>query len=174
MIASERNQRAARNGRTNAQKREAVLAFLNDPNLCQLSDREISRRTRVSQPYVSKLRKAVISQGGLIAAPGVITAAHGADGGYLEAITESPALRSYGWTIAEPEEQRRFVDGVGLRALFNAAPQDHRDAFIAWLVADLQRTERPSSLQTERIGGRASGHELDIPPNLRRGPEVRR
>jgi hypothetical protein len=112
--------------------------------------------------------------GRAIAAPGVITAAHGADGGYLEAITESPALSSYGWTIAEPEEQRRFVDGVGLRALFNAAPQDHRDAFIAWLVADLQRTERPSSLQTERIGGRASGHELDIPPNLRRGPEVRR
>jgi hypothetical protein len=153
--------------RTNAQKREAALAFLNHPDLTLLPDREISRRTKVSQPLVSKLRKAVISQGGLIAAPGVITAAHAACGDHLEAISESPALCSYSWTTAAPEEQRRFVDGVGLRTLFDAAPRDHRNAFTAWLAADLQRTERPS-VPTDRIEGPASGKELDIPPCLRR------
>jgi hypothetical protein len=70
--------------------------------------------------------------------------------------------------MAKRNEQSRFVDGVGLRALFDAAPQDHRDAFTAWLVADLQRTERPSSVPTDRIEGRASGDSLDIPPQLRR------
>jgi hypothetical protein len=56
-----RRKTAPRGRRSDAQKREAVLVFLQHPNLCQLSDREISRRTRVSQPFVSKLRKTVIS-----------------------------------------------------------------------------------------------------------------
>jgi hypothetical protein len=162
MSASKRNQRAARNGRTNAQKREGVLAFLDDSNLSRLSDREISRRAKVSQPFVSRYRKFVISQG----------RSTSSDSGHPEAVFEPSTLSSYDWATAKRDEQCRFVDGVGLRALFDAAPQDQRDAFTAWLIADLQRTERPSSVPTERIGGRASGDELDIPPNLRREREV--
>jgi hypothetical protein len=124
----------------------------------------------VSQPFVSKLRKAVISHGG----PGLITATHAANSGHLEAIFESPSLSSYNWATAEPGERRRFVDGVGLRALYDAAPPDHRDAFFASLIAQLPQTERPAHLPTNvemylnRIEGRASGDELDIPPYLRR------
>jgi hypothetical protein len=137
MSVLNRHQRSAQHRRTIAQKREAVLAFLNHANLSQLSDREISRRTRVSQPFVSKLRKAVISHGGQIAGPGLITATHAANSGHLEAIFESPSLSSYNWATAEPGERRRFVDGVGLRALYDAAPPDHRDAFFASLIAQL-------------------------------------
>jgi hypothetical protein len=42
--------------RSNADKRRAVLALLNDPEWSQLSDREIARRCNVSQPFVSGLR----------------------------------------------------------------------------------------------------------------------
>jgi hypothetical protein len=176
MSATKREQRPARNGRTNAQKRQAVLAFLNHPNLSLLPDREISRRTRISQPFVSKLRKAVISQGGHTAGPGLITATHAANNGHLEAISESPALSSYSWATAEPGEQRQFVDGVGLRALYEAAPPDHRDAFFASLIAQLPRTERPAHLLTNvamylnRIEGRSPSDTPDIPPYLRRKP----
>src|SRR6516225_5105244 len=51
--------KCSRSRRLNRPK--SSLGFLKDPNLSLLRDREISRRTRVSQPLVSKLRKAVIS-----------------------------------------------------------------------------------------------------------------
>jgi hypothetical protein len=174
MSVSSRNRRASQDRRTIAQKREAVLSFLNDPNLSPLSDREISRRTRVSQPFVSMLRKFVISQGGHISGSGPITAPHGPDNGHPEAVFESPTLSSYSWATAEPGVQRRFVDGVGLRALYDAAPPDHRDAFIASLLAQLPRIERPRHLPPNiemylnRIEGGACGDGLDIPLHLRR------
>jgi hypothetical protein len=43
--------------RTNADKRRAVLALLQDPEWSQWSDGEIARRCAVSQPFVSGLRK---------------------------------------------------------------------------------------------------------------------
>ena len=174
MSASKRNQRSARNGRTNVQKREAVLAFPNDPNLSRLTDREISRRAKVSQPFVSTLRKFVISQGRSTCGAGLITRPNGSDGAHPEAAFEPSTLRSYDWATAKREEQRRFVDDVGLLALFDAAPQDHRDALVARLLAQLSPTEQPEHLPSnvemyfDRIKGRASGDELDIPPCLRR------
>lgn len=42
--------------RTNADKRRAVLALLQDPEWAQWSDGEIARRCKVSQPFVSGLR----------------------------------------------------------------------------------------------------------------------
>jgi hypothetical protein len=117
---------------------------------------------------VSNLRKLVISEGGPSSGTGLITALNGSDSGHHEGAFESSTLSSHDWATAKRDEQRRFVGGVGLRALFNAAPQDHREAFTAWLVADLQRTDRPSSLPTDRIEGPASGDDLDIPTCLRR------
>jgi hypothetical protein len=177
MSVLSRRRRSAQAQHTIAQKRDAVFAFLNHPNLSQLTDREISRRTRVSQPFVSKLRKAVISQGDYKAAQGLITAIHAANKGHFEAISESPGLSSHGWATAELGEQRRFVDGIGLRALYDAAPLDHRDAFFASLIAQLPRTERPAHLPTNvemylnRIDGRRSPDNTpDIPPCLQRKP----
>jgi hypothetical protein len=43
--------------RTNADKRRAVSALLNDPEWSQWSDREIARRCAVSHPFVSALRE---------------------------------------------------------------------------------------------------------------------
>lgn len=43
--------------RTNADKRRAVLALLQDPEWAQWSDGEIARRCKVSQPFVSGMRK---------------------------------------------------------------------------------------------------------------------
>jgi hypothetical protein len=171
MSLRKRDQRAARNGRTNAQKREAVLAFLDHPNLSQLSDREISRRSRVSQPFVSALRKAVKSG---IPAAGLITRADGTGAGPDEAIFYGSALSSHAWVTAAPHEQRRFVDAAGLRTLYEAASPDHRDAFLARLLAQLSPTERPEHLPSnlemylDRIKGGASGDGLDVPPELRR------
>src|SRR5690606_24706601 len=42
--------------RTNADKRRAVLALLDDDEWGRWSDGEIARRANVSQPFVSKLR----------------------------------------------------------------------------------------------------------------------
>jgi hypothetical protein len=162
-----------RDRRTNAQKHDAVLAFLNDPNLCQLSDRDISRRTRVSQPFVSKLR-AVIRAESPNAGPGLITRTGGSETDRDEAIFDEPALNSRSWLTATPRDQARFVDGVGLRALYDRAPQDHRDAFLASLLGEVPPARRPANLPAnvgmylERIEGRSSDDGLDIPPSLRR------
>jgi hypothetical protein len=169
-----RRRRVGRDERTYAQKREAVLAFLNHPNLSLLSDRDISRRTKVSQPFVSKLRKAVISQESGIPGTGVITRADDIGVGRAEAIFDGSALSSYAWVTADPHDQRRFVDAVGLQLLYEASNPDHRDAFLARLLAQLSPTERPEHLPTniemylDRIEGQASDNALDIPPQLRR------
>jgi hypothetical protein len=174
MRATKRNQPAAQNGQTNAQKRQAVLAFLNHPTLSLLSDRDISRRTRVSQPIVSKLRKAIISQESGIPATSLITSADGTGVGRGEAIFDASALNSYAWVTAGPREQSRFVDAVGLQKLYEAAPPDHRDAFVARLLAQLSPADRPQRLPTniemylDRIEPRPSGDSLDIPPHRRR------
>jgi hypothetical protein len=173
MSVGERDQRAAK-GRTNAQKHEAVLGFLKDPNLSLLPDREISRRTRVSQPLVSKLRKAVISLNTSIPGAGLIARADGTGDGHDETIFDGSALSSYAWVTADPHDQRRFVDAVGLQKLYEASTPDHRDAFLARLLAQLSPTERPEHLPSniemylDRIKGRASGDGLDIPAQLRR------
>jgi hypothetical protein len=54
------------------------------------------------------------------------------------------------WDRAPPEERQRFVDGVSLRALFDAAPITHQEAFVAEVVKV------------------ANGGMPDIPPFLRR------
>jgi hypothetical protein len=141
-----RRKTAQRGRRSDAQKREAILVFLKHPNLCQLSDREISRRTRVSQPFVSKLRKTVISPESSTARTGLITRTEGATDGDFEAIFDPPALDSYAWVTAKPRDRRQFVDGIGLRELCNSASPDHRDAFIARLLAELPQNCRPERL----------------------------
>jgi hypothetical protein len=45
--------------RTNEDKRKAVMTLLEDEEWRQWSDQEIARRTRCTQPFVSKLRKMV-------------------------------------------------------------------------------------------------------------------
>jgi hypothetical protein len=49
--------------RTNADKRRAVMALLNDEEWSQLSDREVSRRCGVSDRFVNKLRPTVTANG---------------------------------------------------------------------------------------------------------------
>jgi hypothetical protein len=172
MSARKTHQRNARNGRTNAQKREAVLAFLNHPTLSLLSDREVSRRTRVSQPFVSTLRKMVISQGGSSGSD-VMTRSDAPTPGSAAIISDLP-LNSLAWSDAEPIAQQKFVDGVGLRSLYEAARPDQRDALLAWLLAQLRPGDRPEQLPPNvmmylrRFEGGPSGDGLDIPPHLRR------
>ena len=175
MTATKRDPRAARNVRTNAQKREAALAFLNHPDLTLLPDREISRRTKVSQPLVSKLRKAVISLNTSIPGAGLIARADGTGDGHDETIFDGSALSSYAWVTADPHDQRRFVDAVGLQKLYEASTPDHRDAFLARLLAQLSPTERPEHLPSniemylDRIKGRASGGATAASPHKIRG-----
>jgi hypothetical protein len=174
MTVINRRRRATRDTRTNVQKRDEVLTFLNDPNLSQLSDRDLSRRTRVSQPFVSKLRKRVIRAESPNGGPGLITRTGGPETGRDEAIFDAPALSSHSWQAATPRDQGRFVDGVGLRALYDCAPQDHRDAFLASLLAEIPPPRRPANLPgnvgmyVERIEGRPSDDGMDIPPSFRR------
>jgi hypothetical protein len=169
-----RRRRVERDERSYGQKREAVLAFLNHPNLSLLSDRDISRRTKVSQPFVSKLRKAVINPRRGTTATGLITRTDDTGIGPPEAIFDASALSSYAWVTADPRDQRRFVDAAGLCALYEAASPDHRDAFLARLLAQLSSTERPEHLPTniemylDRSEGRASDDAPDIPSQLRR------
>jgi hypothetical protein len=178
MSVRKKNQRAARNGRTTSQKREAVMGFLIHPNLSLLSDREISRRTKTSQPFVSKLRRSVINQESTFAAAGLITRADDTGVGRAEAIFDALALNSFAWVTADPNDQRRFVDAAGLRALYEAASPDHRDAFLARLLAQLSPTDRPEHLPSnmemylDRVKGRAAGDGLDIPPQRRTKSEV--
>jgi hypothetical protein len=159
--------------RSGAQKRESVLGYLNDPNLFRLSDREISRRTRVSQPFVSKLRKVVISAKSPNADPGLITRTDGSEADHEGAFFDAAALNSHFWVTASPRDRCRFVDGVGLRALYDCAPQDHRDAFLAALLAEIPPPRRPASLPgsvgmyLERIEGKSSHDGMDIPRSLR-------
>lgn len=47
--------------RTNADKRRAVLALLKDSEWKKWSDREIARRCKVTQPFVSETRKSLIT-----------------------------------------------------------------------------------------------------------------
>jgi hypothetical protein len=171
-----RRKSAPRGRRSDAQKHEAVLVFLKHPNLCQLSDREISRRTRVSQPFVSKLRKTVISAEST-APLGLITRTHGPTASGMEGILDPPALDPYAWVTANARHQRQFVDAVGLRALYNAAPPDHRDAFVAWLLTQLPENDRPDHLPSNvhmylsLTEGRSSDEGLGIPDFLRRKHE---
>jgi hypothetical protein len=115
-----------------------------------------------------------MSQGRSTSEAGLITPPCGSDSGPSEAVFEPSTLSSYDWATAKCDEQCRFVDGVGLPALFDAAPQAHRDAFVARLLAQLSLTERPEHLPSNiemylgRIEGRASGDGLDIPPQFRR------
>jgi hypothetical protein len=146
-----RRESASRGRRSDAQKREAVLVFLKHPNLCQLSDREISRRTRVSQPFVSKLRKAVISKTGLIAGQSLITRTGRPDQDRDEAVFDRSEINSFAWAMADAPDRRRFVDGVGLRELYDAGSPDHRDAFVARLLADLPQNKRPESLPSNVV-----------------------
>jgi hypothetical protein len=164
-----------RGRRSDAQKREAVLVFLQHPNLCQLSDREISRRTRVSQPFVSKLRKTVISAESPTARTGLITCSEGPTAGDAEAVFDPPALDPYAWMTAKPRDQRQVVDGIGLQELCNAASPDHRDAFVARLLAELPQNDRPERLPPnvemylDRLERQSSSDDgLDLPGFLRR------
>jgi hypothetical protein len=161
--------------RSDAQKRESVLAFLNDPNLCRLSDREISRRTRVSQPFVSKLRKAVISERGPVAGEGLITRTARSDEDRDGGVFDRSGLNSSAWAMTNACNQRRFVDGVGLRELYDAASPDHRDAFVARLLAELPQNDRPERLPPNvemyldrRERQSSSDNGLDLPGFLRR------
>jgi hypothetical protein len=88
----------------------------------------------------------------------------------LSSSSTSAPLGSYVWTMVEPSEQRKFVDGVGLRQLYNAASPDHRDAFVAWLLAGLPQSSRPERLQPnvemylDRFERQSSSEDgLDIP-----------
>ena len=47
---------------------------------------------------------------------------------------------------AKARDKRQFVEGIGLRQLYDAASPDHRDAFVARLLAELAPDERPERL----------------------------
>lgn len=49
--------------RSNADKRRAVTIMINDPEWSKMSDHEIARRTRTSQPFVSKIRRELSDNG---------------------------------------------------------------------------------------------------------------
>jgi hypothetical protein len=93
--------------------------------------------------------------------------------GSAATISDLP-LNSLAWSDADPAVRQKFVDGVGLRSLYEAACPDHRDALLAWLLAQLRPTDRPEQLPPNvkmylnRFEAQSSGDSLDIPPQLRR------
>ena len=179
---------------TSAAKRKAVRAYLDDPELARLSNREIARRCGTSHVFVGKLRSG--SRGAVTRA---VTTSRGQEGpvgggnGPVEAAAaaprvfprrtkafEPPALNSLDcWVLATPEERTKFVDAVGLNALYATAPEDHRAAFLARRWCELEHkpeVEPPPEMQVyvAQIGLTLPGEVPDVPDFLRRYPKLER
>ena len=121
--------------RTNADKRRAALALLQDPEWRQFSDGEIGRRCAVSQPFVSSLRAELASvqeptQNGYESAERI-----GADGrrinvsniGRQAAEAEEPS-----WTPSENERRTEVEAG---RAVLVNLHKGQDEALKAWAEA---------------------------------------
>jgi len=127
-------------GRPSAQfdKRAAVWAYLADPARSRLSNREIARRVGCGATLVNELRR-VHARGSEALPPRGVHACTPepdcASPRLPRKAFQAPPLNSlHCWHDATPAERAKFVDAVGLWNLFNAAPEDHRAAFVARLA----------------------------------------
>lgn len=91
--------------RTNADKRRAVLALLQDDEWAQWSDREIARRCNVSNRFVSNLRGAVTVNGSQLAER-TYTTKHGTTA-TMDTRQIGQAQRERGERIAQERRERR-------------------------------------------------------------------
>jgi len=177
---------------TSAAKRKAVRAYLDDPELARLSNREIARRCGTSHVFVGKLRSRCRG----VVTKTVTTSRSQEDpvrggNGRVEAATaasrvvpprtkacEPPALNSLDcWVLATPEERTKFVDAVGLNAFYASAPEDHRAAFLARLRCELEHKPdvEPSpemQVYVAQIEQTLPGEVPDVPDFLRRYPKL--
>src|SRR5438067_2516934 len=119
-------------------KRAAVWAYLADPERFRLCNRAIARQVGCGATLVNELRRVYARGSEALPPPGVHagTPEPGrAPPGLPRNTFEVPPLDSLqGWHNATPAERAKFVDAVGLWNLFNAAPEDHRVAFVARLA----------------------------------------
>ncbi len=115
-----------------------MWAYLADPERSRLSNRAIARQIGCGATLVNKLRRVYARGSEALPPPGVHagTPEPGrAPPGLPRNTFEVPPLNSLqGWHNATPAERAKFVDAVGLWNLFNAAPEDHRVAFVARLA----------------------------------------
>jgi predicted DNA-binding transcriptional regulator AlpA len=126
-------------------KRAAVLAFLADPERSRLSNREIARQIGCGATLVNELRKVHARGSEALPPPGMHACTPKPDRAprrLPRKAFEAPPLNSlHCWHDATPSERTKFVDAVGLWNLFNAAPEDHRAAFVARQVRFLSKAE---------------------------------
>jgi hypothetical protein len=126
---------------TTAEKQARIEAALKvDP---ERSDRSISQEIGVSQPTVSAARRKLESRGVqkfITPSDRKSTTGKKGEGQRRTArtptrITSKPkpsrhnlaiALNSLSWSEASPELRRKFIDGVGLRAIWDAATEEQR------------------------------------------------
>jgi hypothetical protein len=124
---------------------DQLFALLTDQANASLSNRELARRCNVNHDFVAGFRAALkrlpapeaLSAAGTVAAtPAAALAAKALPSSGTRSTTghtvpfEAPVLNSLDcWALATDEDRRRFVDAVGLRHLYDAAPEDHRRAF---------------------------------------------
>jgi hypothetical protein len=137
-----------------------LFDLLADPANAKRSAREITRQTGLDHRYIAGFRAALVARG---AVQGVGPTADGPSAGEGRGTTPEPpqqaryaassgtksspghtaamepaALNSWDcWALATDEERRRFVDAVGLRHLYAAAPEDHRQAFIQRVLSEI-------------------------------------
>src|SRR4029077_882333 len=74
------------------------------------------------------------------------------------------ALNSLAWSDAAPEARVKFIDAVGLQALFAAAPIDHRQQFRAWLL----QQDQPPAVEQPRPDAPHIPDDLSVPDFLKR------
>jgi hypothetical protein len=128
----------ARRHHLQSEKRAAVLAYLADPERSRLSNREIARRIGCGATLVNELRRVHARGSETLPPPGVHARTPGPDRApprLPRKAFEAPPLNSlHCWDDATPAERTKFVDAVGLWNLLDAAPADHRAAFVAGLA----------------------------------------
>jgi Protein of unknown function (DUF3102) len=78
-------------------------------------------------------------------------------------------LTSLSWSDAPESAQQTFVDAIGLRALYAAAPPDHQQKFRDWLLSQEAPAITPSLAEVNPL---LPGDDLSIPAFLRRAPET--
>jgi hypothetical protein len=142
-----RRKTAPRGRRSDAQKNVKLYSHSSNIQIranCRIG-RLVRARGSLSRSYPSFARP-LSARRAPTARTGLITRTEGPSAGGIEAIFDPPALDPYAWVTAKPRDERQFVDGIGLRQLYDAASPDHRGAFVARLLAELPQDDRPERL----------------------------
>jgi hypothetical protein len=56
------------------------------------------------------------------------------------------ALNSLSWSEASPEQRRKFIDGVGLRAVWDAATEEQRTILASAISANNSSAKPPDQI----------------------------